>query len=96
MSYPIQDRGPSLHGDALEDCKHGIDDVVERGDAVVRTLPLLQTDGNLRIAAETSRRSHRRLVGVARHLRRTLQTVSTPFSRAAERRQDSNPRYQDR
>ncbi len=67
-SYPVKYRSPPLHGDALEDCEHGIDDVVERGDAVVRPLPLLEANGDFRIAAEAAGRGHGRVVGVARHL----------------------------
>ena len=39
---PVQDGGPSLHGDALEDGEHGEDDVVEAGDPLVGTLPVLK------------------------------------------------------
>ena len=72
FSYPVQDRGPSLHGDALEDRKHGIDDVVERRYAVVRPLPLLQADRDLRVAAKAARWSDGGLIGVARHLASAL------------------------
>lgn len=43
MAYPIQYRSPSLHGDTLEHGEHGETDVVKGGDAIVRTLPPLQT-----------------------------------------------------
>ena len=36
--YPIQQRRPALHGDALEDGDAGKDNVVERGDAKIWTL----------------------------------------------------------
>ena len=32
VTYPIEDRRPALHGNALEDGEHGKADVVERGD----------------------------------------------------------------
>ena len=43
-TYPVQDRRPPFHGDALEHREHGEPDVVERRDPVVRPLPPLQTD----------------------------------------------------
>ena len=45
VTHPVQYWGPALHGHALEHCQHGQDDVVEGGDAVVGSLPLLQADG---------------------------------------------------
>ena len=45
VTHPVEYWGPALHGDALEHCQHGQDDVVEGGDAVVGSLPLLQADG---------------------------------------------------
>ena len=42
--HPVHDRGPALHGDALEGGEHGQHDVVEAGDTLVRPSPLLQTD----------------------------------------------------
>ena len=45
VTHPVQYWGPALHGDALEHCQHGQDDVVEGGDAVVGSLPLLQAHG---------------------------------------------------
>lgn len=36
---PVENFGPSLHGDALVDCKHGEADVVEVRDAVIGSLP---------------------------------------------------------
>ena len=44
LTHPVEDRGPALHGDALEDGEHGKDDVVEAGDPLVWTLPVLQAD----------------------------------------------------
>lgn len=41
VAYPIEDGGPALHGDALEDSEHSEADVVEGRDAPVRPLPLL-------------------------------------------------------
>ena len=41
---PIENGGPALHGDTLEDGEHGKDNVVEAGDPLVRALPVLQAD----------------------------------------------------
>ena len=49
-AHPIEDWCPAFHGDALEDCEHGQADVVERGDAVVGALPLLEADGDVGVA----------------------------------------------
>ena len=38
-AYIIHDLRPALHGDALKDGQHGEKDIVERGDAVVRSVP---------------------------------------------------------
>ena len=43
-THPIEDGCPTLHADTLEHGQHGEADVVEGGDAVVGTHPLLQTD----------------------------------------------------
>ena len=43
-TYPVEDRRPALHGDALEDGEHGQDNVVEAGDPLVGPLPVLQAD----------------------------------------------------
>ena len=43
-THPVEDRGPALHGDALEDGEHGKDNVVEAGDPLVWSLPVLQAD----------------------------------------------------
>ena len=45
ISHPVEYWSPALHGHALEHRQHGQDDVVERGDAIVGTLPFLQADG---------------------------------------------------
>ncbi len=50
MSYPVEDGGPALHRDALEHGQHGKADVVEGGDAVVGSLPLLEADGDVGVA----------------------------------------------
>lgn len=50
FTYPIEDGSPALHGDALEDGKHGEADVVEGRDASVRPLPLLQARAFLILA----------------------------------------------
>ena len=42
--HPVHDGCPPLHGDALEGGEHGQHDVVEAGDPLVRTRPLLQAD----------------------------------------------------
>ncbi len=39
-TYVVQNTGPAFHGDALEDGEHSVDNVVEAGDSVVRTLPV--------------------------------------------------------
>ena len=44
FSHPVHDGGPTLHGDTLEGGEHGQHDVVEAGDPLVRTSPLLQAD----------------------------------------------------
>lgn len=37
--HPVEDISPALHGDALEDCQHGEEEVVEVGDAAVGAVP---------------------------------------------------------
>ena len=71
-SYPVEYWRPPLHGDALEDREHGVDDVVEGGDAVVGPLPLLQADGDVGVAGEAAGRGHGGLVGVAGDLELAL------------------------
>lgn len=44
-THPVQDVGPALHGDALEDRQHGKQEVVKVGDAVIGTLPTLPAHG---------------------------------------------------
>lgn len=39
FTHPVEYFGPSFHGDALVDCKHGEANVVEVRDAVVGSLP---------------------------------------------------------
>lgn len=39
-TYVVHDGGPALHGDALEDGQHGETEVVEVGDAAVRSDPV--------------------------------------------------------
>ena len=39
--YPVKNLCPPLEGDALEDGEHGLDEVVEVGDAVVGAGPVL-------------------------------------------------------
>jgi len=43
VTDPVENFGPSLHGDTLEDCKHGKADVIKVGDAIVGTLPAWPT-----------------------------------------------------
>ena len=38
-TYPVEDVGPALHGDALEHSQHGEGEVVEIGDAVLGPVP---------------------------------------------------------
>ena len=38
-TYPVEDVGPALHGDALEHGQHGEGEVVEVGDAVLGPIP---------------------------------------------------------
>lgn len=45
QTHIVEDVGPSLHGDALEDGEHSEEDVVEVGDAVVGPLPVLPAGG---------------------------------------------------
>ena len=37
-THPIQHAGPSLHCDALEDSQHGKQDIIKRGNSIVRSL----------------------------------------------------------
>lgn len=39
-SYPVEHFCPTLHGDALEDCEHGKENVVKVCDPAIGTLPL--------------------------------------------------------
>lgn len=38
--YPVQHICPTLHSDALENCQHGEENIVEICDAAIGTLPL--------------------------------------------------------
>ena len=40
IDYVVKHCSPSLHGDALEDCEHGISNVVEADDALFGSLPV--------------------------------------------------------
>ena len=42
IPHPVHDGCPPLHGDALEGGEHGQHDVVEAGDPLVGTLPVLK------------------------------------------------------
>lgn len=44
-THIVEDVGPSLHGDALEDGEHSKEDIVKVGDAVVGPLPVLPAGG---------------------------------------------------
>ena len=50
FTNPVEYRSPSFHGDALEHCEHGEEDVVEARYSVVRPLPLLQALGYPKVA----------------------------------------------
>ncbi len=43
--YPVENVGPALHGDALEDGENSKQDVVKLGDAIVWSQPVLSTHG---------------------------------------------------
>lgn len=62
----------NLHGDALKDGEHGEANVVERGDAIVRTLPFLQTNGNVGLTSVGSNRCLERVVRMARNAKTAL------------------------
>ena len=51
----VQHIGPSLHSDAYEDVEHGVSDVVERSDAVVRSFPFRCAHGTVRTHICTQR-----------------------------------------
>ena len=40
-TYPVKDLRPALQRDALEDGQHGVEEVVEVGDPVVGSVPVL-------------------------------------------------------
>ena len=40
-TYPVKDLSPSLQRDALEDGQHGVEEIVEVGDPVVGSVPVL-------------------------------------------------------
>lgn len=42
-TYPVEQFSPALHGDTLEDGENSKQDVVELGDAVVRSEPAAST-----------------------------------------------------
>ena len=39
-THPVEHICPALEGDTLEDCEHGLSEVVEAGDAPLRSFPL--------------------------------------------------------
>lgn len=55
VTHPVHDICPPLHGDALEDGHHGVDDVVKGGDAVVGSDPAETADGLARSTVEAFR-----------------------------------------
>lgn len=66
VNYPIEDGGPALHRNALEDGEHCEADVIEGGDPPVRPLPLLQTRTGRAVAYVGPEWRHRLVVCVAR------------------------------
>lgn len=44
-TYIVEQVGPALHGDTLEDGENSKQDVVELGDAIVWSLPVFSTRG---------------------------------------------------
>ncbi len=46
-THVVHDVGPAFHGDALEHCQHGVADVVEADDTVLRTHPVLLAVGHV-------------------------------------------------
>lgn len=44
-TYPVEQFSPALHGDTLEDGENSKQDVVELGDAIVRSQPVRSTHG---------------------------------------------------
>ena len=54
VTHPIEDWRPPFHSDALKDSQHGKSDVVKRGDAEVRSFPLLQADGHIGLTGVSS------------------------------------------
>ena len=51
---PVEHIRPALQGDALEDRQHGLPDIVEVCDPVLRALPVVSTDSPIRTLIETS------------------------------------------
>lgn len=45
--YPVENISPALHSDALENCQHGEENVVEVCDAAVGALPLAPALGSV-------------------------------------------------
>ena len=54
VSYPVEHVRPALESDALEDRQHGLPDIVEVCDPVLRALPVVSTDSPIRTLIETS------------------------------------------
>ena len=67
-AHPVEDVGPALHGDALEDGQHGEADVVEGGDAAVGARPLLLAHRHARVAGVRPARRRGGVAVVARNL----------------------------
>lgn len=69
FSYPVQNGGPPLHGDALEDGEHGKANVIKVCDSVVRPIPGIEARRVVGVADEAASRSRSRIVCVAGRLR---------------------------
>ena len=66
--YPVEYWRPSFHSDALEDCKHGKNDIVERRNSKIWTLPFLKTNGYVCWAGVGTGWSLTRIVRVTRYI----------------------------
>jgi hypothetical protein len=78
-AYPIENRCPAFHGDALKDGEHGEPDVVERRDPEVGPLPLFEADRDVGLAGVGAGRSLRGVVGMTRNLS-GVAIIKTGFS----------------
>ena len=53
-THPVEHICPTLKGDTLEDCEHGLSEVVEAGDAPLGTFPLPSAYRSIRAGEDTS------------------------------------------